>query len=177
MGKARFAVADSRDISTTHVHSRRLDGHPGRSSSPQGYRLDVRAIQSWFKTCLIWYEHHAPGITDWLPLPFRDAFPLLLPYPLSVIYTFNLLEPEEFPGGKEEEEEVERSGRSVDLIVSFGSGLLFQFHTLSGSLRSPVSLSFNPLPLPHARLIARYLRDNWARLGEKSFAAESLQKS
>lgn len=100
-------------------------------------------------------------------------------YPLSVIYTFNLLEAEEWEGAR-----VERSGHLVDLMVSFGSGLLFQFsHSIriikvAAPLLCPSSSTLL-LPLSLPRLIARYLRDNWARLGEKSFRADSagsLQK-
>lgn len=146
-----------------HFHNsraRRLDGHPGRRSSSAG--ISWMYDQSNPDSNLVDLVRASRPGHNWLT---SRAIPwCLLPtlsYPLSVIYTFNLLEAEE---REEREVRVERSGHLVDLMVSFGSGLLFQF---SHSIRiikvaaplCPSSSTLQPFPsLP--RLIARYLRDN-----------------
>lgn len=105
--------------------ARRLDGHPGRRSSSAG--ISWMYDQSNPDSNLVDLVRASRPGHNWLT---SRAIPwCLLPtpapppsYPLSVIYTFNLLEAEEWEGAR-----VERSGHLVDLMVSFGSGLLFQF--------------------------------------------------
>lgn len=109
-----------------------------------------------------------------LPTP-----PPSLSHPLSVIYTFNLLEAEE-----EEEEAGESPGRKVGPLGRFNGFVRIRPpFSISHSIRIIKVAAYVPLlqpplallPPSHARLIARYLRDNWARLGEKSFRADSAR--
>lgn len=105
--------------------ARRLDGHPGRRSSSAG--ISWMYDQSNPDSNLVDLVRASRPGHNWLTsraIPWC-LLPTLAPppsYPLSVIYTFNLLEAEEWEGAR-----VERSGHLVDLMVSFGSGLLFQF--------------------------------------------------
>lgn len=131
-------------IQVVHVH--RLDVQKGEV--PQRY-LDVRPASpnsSWLDLVRASRSRHNWLTSRAIAEAVMPRHPQT-PHPLSVIYTFNLLEPEDSG-----QQRVERSGHLVDLMVSFGSVLLFQFHTLSGSLRSQLCPSSLTSPHPPPRL-------------------------